>query len=75
MLPLEKSGAVQTDENNDTSRHDWKLGCACIEAGIRNPSEIGAILLHNPFGKFQRDRRYEYVRTTVNKLIQNGSSS
>lgn len=57
------------DENNDTSMHDWKLGCACIEAGISKPSEIAAILMHNTFGKFQRDRRYDYIRTTVIKLV------
>jgi len=57
------------DENNDTSMHDWKLGCACIEAGIVEPSEIAAILMRNPFGKFHRDRRYDYIETTVNKMV------
>jgi hypothetical protein len=61
------------DGNHDTSMHDWKLGCACLEAGITNPSEMAAILSHNPFGKFQRDRRCDYLRTTVRKLIANGA--
>jgi len=62
------------DENNDTSMHDWKLGCACIQAGIMNLSEVATILMHNPFGKFQRDRRYDYIQTTVSKLMmENGT--
>ena len=58
------------DENNDTSRHDWKLGCACIQAGIVKPEELAAILMHNPFGKYQRDKRDDYIRITVSKLIE-----
>jgi hypothetical protein len=61
------------DQNHDTSMHDWKLGCACLEAGITNPDEMAAILRRNPFGKFQRDRRYSYLTTTVRKLIANGA--
>jgi len=57
------------DENNDTSRHDWRLGCTCMEVGITNPIELAAILMQNPFGKFRRDGRYDYVETTVNKMV------
>jgi len=61
------------DIQNDTSIHDWKLGCACIQAGIRKATDIAAILMSNPFGKFQRDRRYDYIKTTITKLvIENG---
>lgn len=62
------------DEQNDTSLHDWKLGCTCIQAGITSPYDIAAILMFNPFGKFQRDRRYEYIKTTVNKLVVENES-
>ncbi len=55
--------------------HDWKLGCACIQAGITNPSEIAGILMCNPFGKFNRERRFDYIQTTVNKLgVENGGN-
>jgi len=57
------------DEQNDTSMHDWKLGCACIQAGITEPSDIAVILMSNPFGKFNRERRYDYIKTTINKLV------
>lgn len=54
--------------NDDTSMHDWMLGCELIKAGI-NAEALARILMLNPFGKYQRDRRYRYVQTTVNKLI------
>jgi len=57
------------DPLNDTSRHDWLLGMRCIEAGITEPEELAAILMKNPYGKFQRDRREDYLRTTVTKLL------
>jgi hypothetical protein len=57
------------DSGGDTSVHDWKLGCVCIESGITEPSAIAAILRLNPFGKYQRDRRESYIRTTVTNLL------
>ena len=55
--------------NEDRSAHDWELGLACIEHGIKKTSELAAILVHNPFGKFQRDRRMDYVQTTIKNLL------
>jgi len=57
------------DPFNDTSRHDWTLGMRCIEAGITKPEELAAILMNNPYGKFQRDKRTDYLQTTVAKLL------
>ena len=53
---------------NDTSMHDWMLGCELVKAGL-NANDLARILMLNPFGKFQRDRRYYYIQTTVKKLI------
>ena len=61
-----------SDPRNDTSRHDWMLGLSCVEAGITTPSELAAILMYNPHGKYRRDRRRDYVRTTVGRLIEEG---
>jgi len=57
------------DPQDDRSKHDWMLGMACVEAGITDPSELAAILMANPYGKYQRDGREGYVRRTVGKLI------
>ena len=56
------------DGNNDTSMHDWFLGSELVKAGV-NANDMARVLMLNPFGKYQRDRRYDYVQTTVNKLI------
>jgi len=56
------------DSNNDNSMHDWSLGSELAKAGIV-AEDMARILMLNPFGKYQRDRRYNYVQTTVNKLI------
>lgn len=57
------------DSEGDRSRHDWMLGNRCIEAGIKERDELAAILMQNPHGKYQRDRRLDYVARTVGKLI------
>lgn len=54
--------------NSDASMHDWALGCELMKAGIANPTDLARILMLNPFGKYQRDRRYSYIQTTVSKL-------
>jgi hypothetical protein len=48
--------------------HDWMLGNELAKEGF-SPEEIAQVLMLNPFGKFQRDRRYEYIRLTVSKII------
>jgi len=62
---------MEPNEDNDTSKHDWMLGCALIQAGMACPESLAAVLMHNPWGKYQRDRRYSYINNTVNNLIQN----
>jgi len=57
------------DPLNDTSRHDWMLGMSCVEAGITDPRELAAILMNNPYGKYRRDGRGDYVRCTVGKMV------
>jgi len=57
------------DPFSDSSRNDWLLGLSCVEAGIGRPEELAAILMNNPHGKYQRDRREGYVRGTVGKLV------
>ena len=61
------------DSEDDRSRHGWMLGMACVEAGIADASELAAILMANPFGKYRRDGRREYVRRTVGKLTSDFS--
>ena len=56
-------------EQNDTSMHDWMLGSELIRAGITEPKDLARILMLNPFGKYQRDRRYKYIQNTVWNLI------
>ena len=48
--------------------HDWFLGSELVKAGV-DADDMARVLMLNPFGKYQRDRRYSYVQTTVNKLI------
>jgi len=55
--------------DDDTSMHDWMLGCELMKAGIK-PEDIANILMINPFGKYRRDRRYDYIQSTVRNLIQ-----
>lgn len=57
------------NSDNDTSMHDWVLGCELVKSGVKT-EDIAKILMINPFGKYQRDRRYGYVQTTVNKLVE-----
>ena len=54
--------------NGDTSMHDWVLGCELIKAGI-DAKGMARILMINPFGKYQRDRRYSYIQSTVQNLV------
>ncbi|MFC1713561.1 hypothetical protein ACFL6S_07835 [Candidatus Poribacteria bacterium] len=54
--------------NSDTSMHDWVLGCELIRAGI-DAKGMARILMINPFGKYQRDRRYSYIQSTVQNLV------
>jgi len=60
--------------NEDTSMHDWILGSELVKAGIKADA-LAKILMLNPFGKYQRDRRYSYIKTTVNKLMGGISGS
>ena len=60
--------------NGDKSMHDWMLGCELVKEGIE-PEALARILMSNPFGKFQRDRRHDYIQTTVNKLMGDISGS
>jgi len=53
----------------DRSVHDWMVGMRCVEAGIKNSEQLAAILMKNPYGKYQRDRRRDYVERTVGKLL------
>ena len=55
--------------DNDTSMHDWMLGRELVKAGISS-EDIAGILMINPFGKYKRDRRIGYIKTTVNKLME-----
>lgn len=73
--PLIKQLWKTPNEENDTSKHDWELGCACVQAGITNPTELAVILMNNPFGKFKRDRRQDYLQTTVNKLVMENANA
>lgn len=66
--PIIRNLWLTPDENNDTSMHDWMLGCELVKAGIR-PEDMAKILMINPFGKYRRDQRYGYVQTTVSKLL------
>ena len=59
---------------NDSSVHDWMLGNELVKAGI-NANDLARILMMNPFGKFQRDRRYYYIQTTVKKLMGDSTGS
>ena len=61
--------------NGDASMHDWVLGCELIKSGITDHNALARILMLNPFGKYQRDRRYDYIQTTVNKLMGGISGS
>ena len=50
------------------------IGLKCVEAGITEPGELAAILMNNPYGKYRRDGREDYLQTTVEKL-RNGSAT
>jgi hypothetical protein len=54
--------------NGDRSSHDWMLGCELAKEGLK-PNEIASILMINPFGKYQRDRRYDYIQSTMRNLM------
>ena len=54
--------------NGDRSSHDWMLGCELAKEGLK-PDEIASILMINPFGKYQRDRRYDYIQSTMRNLM------
>ena len=58
----------------DTSSHDWILGSELVKLGFQ-PQHIARILMLNPFGKYQRDRRIDYLNTTVNKLTGEASGT
>ena len=59
---------LNPNQENDTSMHDWTLGCELVKAGI-DAHDLARILMLNPFGKYQRNRRYEYIQNTVRNLI------
>jgi hypothetical protein len=54
----------------DRSAHDWILGRYCVEKGITDKGELAIILMKNPFGKYRRDGRREYVGKTVANLVK-----
>jgi hypothetical protein len=62
---------LSPNDQGDKSAHDWMLGCELAMEGL-NSSEIACVLMINPFGKFQRDRRVEYIQNTVRNLIKSG---
>jgi len=71
---LKTNGAIQyhwltPNRNNDASMHDWALGCELIKSGIADAHDLAVILMFNPFGKYQRDSRNEYIQSTVKNLI------
>jgi hypothetical protein len=61
------------DMQNDTSMHDWMLGCELVKEHI-DAEDMARILMLNPFGKYQRDRRYDYIQNTVRNLMSRRSS-
>jgi len=60
-------------EQGDRSAHDWMLGCELAKEGLK-AEEIACVLMLNPFGKFQRDRRIEYIHSTVRNLMNNNQN-
>jgi hypothetical protein len=71
---LEKNNQIRKqwenpDPVNDSSRHDWALGKRCIESGISEPGKLAEILIKNPHGKYQRDRKEKYIKMTVDNLL------
>jgi len=60
------------NDKDDTSAHDWMLGCELVKSGITDTKDLARILMMNPFGKYQRDRRYDYVLSTVKNLLSSG---
>lgn len=59
---------LSPNDQGDKSAHDWMLGCESAKEGL-NSGEIACVLMINPFGKFQRDRRIEYIQNTVRNLM------
>ena len=59
--------------NGDRSSHDWLLGCELAKEGL-NMKEIASVLMMNPFGKYQRDRRYDYIQNTIQNLMNKCSN-
>ncbi|MFC1717525.1 hypothetical protein ACFL6S_27945 [Candidatus Poribacteria bacterium] len=62
------------DAQSDASMHDWFLGTELAKAGIV-AEDMARILMLNPFGKYQRDRRYSYIQSTVRNLVSKCSDS
>jgi hypothetical protein len=58
------------DSLGDRSVHDWVIGRRVQELGISTPRELSVILIRNPFGKYQRDKKKEYIERTVGKLVE-----
>jgi hypothetical protein len=54
----------------DRSGQDWLLGQCCLAAGIKDMGDLSVILKHRPHGKYSRDQREDYVRTTVDNLLR-----
>jgi hypothetical protein len=59
---------LSPNEENDRSTHDWMLGCELAKEGL-SMEEIASVLMINPFGKYNRDRRIEYIQNTVRNLM------
>lgn len=59
---------LSPNEQGDRSAHDWMLGCELAKEGLK-ADEIASILMINPFGKYNRDRRIEYIQNTVKNLM------
>ena len=60
----------KSDKDNDTSKHDWRLCLLCVGLGKGNAQTITAALMNNPYGKFRKTKRYDYLWHTVNKVMR-----
>jgi hypothetical protein len=61
---------IWTTPNGDRSSHDWLLGCELAREGLK-AEEIASVLMINPFGKYQRDRRFDYIQSTMRNIMSN----
>ncbi|MBD3184973.1 hypothetical protein GF312_22005 [Candidatus Poribacteria bacterium] len=71
--PIIQNLWLTPNQHNDTSMHDWSLGYELAQAGM-DAGELARVLMFNPFGKYQRDRRYGYIQNTVRNIMSKCSS-